>query len=38
MTLQRHETTFGVLETNVQKRVRPGILSQAQTPPPGADR
>ena len=24
MTLQRHEQTFGVLETDVQKRVRPG--------------
>ena len=38
MTIQRHEATFGVLETDVQKRVRPGIISQAQTPPPGADR
>ena len=27
LTLQRHETTFGVLETDVQKRVRtPGTL------------
>jgi hypothetical protein len=25
MTLQRHEATFGVLETDVQKRVQPGI-------------
>ena len=24
LTLQRHETTFGVLETDIQKRVRPG--------------
>ena len=24
LTLQRHEATFGVLETDVQKRVRPG--------------
>jgi hypothetical protein len=24
MTVQRHEATFGVLETDVQKRVRPG--------------
>ena len=24
MTLQRHEAVFGVLETDVQKRVRPG--------------
>ena len=27
MTLQRHEQTFGVLETDVQKRVRPGARS-----------
>lgn len=26
LTLQRHEATFGVLETDVQKRVRPGVL------------
>ena len=25
MTVQRHEATFGVLEIDVQKRVRPGI-------------
>ena len=25
MTIQRHEGTFGVLETDVQKRVRPGV-------------
>ncbi len=24
LTIQRHEATFGVLETDVQKRVRPG--------------
>jgi hypothetical protein len=24
LTVQRHEATFGVLETDVQKRVRPG--------------
>ncbi len=35
LTIQRHEATFGVLETDVQKRVRPGVVSQAQTPPPG---
>ncbi len=35
LTIQRHEATFGVLETDVQKRVRPGVISQAQTPPPG---
>lgn len=26
LTLQRHEATFGVLETDVQKRVRPGMM------------
>ena len=31
LTLQRHEATFGVLETDVQKRVRPGV---ATAPPP----
>jgi len=25
LTIQRHEDTFGVLETDVQKRVRPGL-------------
>ena len=25
LTIQRHEGTFGVLETDVQKRVRPGV-------------
>ena len=25
ITLQRHEATFGVLETDVQRRVRPGV-------------
>ena len=28
MSLQRHEATFGVLETDVQKRVMPGVLRQ----------
>jgi len=28
LTIQRHEATFGVLETDVQKRVRPGVLGQ----------
>jgi len=32
MSLQRHEAAFGVLETDVQKRVMPGVLRQA----PGA--
>ena len=26
LTIQRHEQTFGVLETDVQKRIRPGFL------------
>ncbi len=30
LTLQRHEATFGVLETDVQKRVMPGVMAQAQ--------
>jgi hypothetical protein len=29
LTIQRHEATFGVLETDVQKRVRPGSMGQA---------
>ena len=29
MTLQRHEAAFGVLETDVQKRVMPSALRQA---------
>jgi hypothetical protein len=28
LTIQRHEVTFGVLETDVQKRVRPGVGGQ----------
>jgi hypothetical protein len=36
MTIQRHEATFGVLETDVQKRVRPtaGRAAQAAQQPP----
>ena len=30
LTIQRHEATFGVLETDVQKRVRPGAAGQAR--------
>lgn len=30
LTVQRHEATFGVLETDVQKRVRPGFVPQQQ--------
>lgn len=26
LTVQRHEATFGVLEVDVQKRVRPGLM------------
>ncbi len=33
LTIQRHEATFGVLETDVQKRVRPGV---GPPPPPPA--
>ncbi len=29
MSLQRHEAAFGVLETDVQKRVKPGMVRQA---------
>lgn len=31
LTVQRHEATFGVLEIDVQKRVRPGLM-QAMPP------
>jgi hypothetical protein len=31
LTVQRHEATFGVLETDVQKRIRPGFM-QGQAP------
>jgi hypothetical protein len=34
MTIQRHEQTFGVLETDVQRRVQPGAMRQQ--PPPAA--
>ena len=33
MSLQRHEAAFGVLETDVQKRVMPGVARQATAPP-----
>ena len=32
MSLQRHEAAFGILETDVQKRVMPGMMRPA-TPP-----
>ena len=40
LTLQRHEQTFGVLETDVQKRVRPGVTTAGPQPPqqPPADK
>ena len=35
LTVQRHEATFGVLEIDVQKRVRPGLMAgPPQGPPP----
>ncbi|MHC4176167.1 MAG: DUF3467 domain-containing protein [Planctomycetota bacterium] len=34
LSVQRHEATFGVLETDVQKRVRPGVAVQRPSPPP----
>jgi hypothetical protein len=30
LTIQRHEAAFGVLETDVQKRMRPGLSGQAR--------
>jgi hypothetical protein len=36
LTVQRHEAAFGVLETDVQKRVTPAMRNQAQTPPTAA--
>jgi hypothetical protein len=33
MSLQRHEAAFGVLETDVQKRVMPGIMRTSGVPP-----
>jgi hypothetical protein len=35
MSLQRHEAAFGVLETDVQKRVMPGVMraAAASSPP-----
>lgn len=30
MTIQRHEQMFGVLETDVNKRVQPGVRQQGQ--------
>jgi len=36
LTIQRHEATFGVLETDVQKRVQPGVTAAQQQPPSGS--
>ncbi len=30
MSVQRHEAVFGVLETDIQKRLRPGLQQQQQ--------
>ena len=30
LTVQRHEATFGVLETDVQRRVQPGVMRPSQ--------
>jgi hypothetical protein len=32
MSLQRHEAAFGVLETDVQKRVMPGVMRPNPAP------
>ena len=34
LSIQRHEATFGVLETDVQKRVMPGLMAQPPQPRP----
>ena len=36
MSIQRHEQAFGVLETDVQKRVVPGLRQAQSSPPPQA--
>ena len=36
LALQRYETTFGVLETDVQKRVRPEVMGPPPSPPPAS--
>jgi len=33
MSVARHESVFGVLETDINKRVRPGLVQQMQTAP-----
>ncbi len=32
MSVARHESVFGVLETDINKRVRPGLQQQQQSP------
>ena len=36
MSVARHESVFGVLETDINKRVRPGLTQQAPAAPGGA--
>jgi hypothetical protein len=36
MSVARHESVFGVLETDINKRVRPGLQQQQQQAPPQA--
>jgi hypothetical protein len=38
MSVQRHEAAFGVLETDVQRRVQPGAMRGAPAPQPPADK
>jgi hypothetical protein len=33
MSVARHESVFGVLETDINKRVRPGLMQQQQAAP-----
>lgn len=37
LTIQRHEATFGVLEIDVQKRIRPTFMQPPAPQPPGAN-
>jgi hypothetical protein len=36
MSVARHESVFGVLETDINKRVRPGLAQQQAAPAPQA--
>ena len=36
MSVQRHEAVFGVLETDIQKRLRPGLQQQQQQQAPNS--